>query len=398
MIMKRSNSVRISRLSLDSGPDHQELSAIVDGEKIWYRFPASTIERARPEAFLAPALFEAMVRRIPVDIDPEFVVSAKLLTSIPEIQTVLHCWNPDLKVIPVNAVASDEEQRSDSAFCCFSGGIDSSYTYSKCRDAVTHLLLVQGFASGRGGPNDWEDNIAARARFAAAENKKLVSVYSNVTNFLASRDISILLSHGSVLCGLAAALGAGQLFVPATYTYRNLMPWGSHPLLDPLWSTESMAIVHHGAAATRIEKTEYVISSQSLLDQLQVCWYAGGSNCGECGKCIRTSLALFLLGAESSNLAPFRNRRQLNLLKSVDTQNLPYLNELIALAERSGQEAIASRLRWFRKSYRLRKAGGDLVKEIGGPSLRRLVRRIRPRAWHTTRGALRSANDPSNDI
>lgn len=383
-------AIWIENVSLENGSDDQELSATVDGERIWYRLPKDLQLVARPEPFLAPALFEAMVRGVPVRVEDNAPVSRRLLTGLSEIQAVLHCWNPDLHRVPVLAEESEDSPVSPAVACCFSGGIDSSYTYACHRDAVTHLMLVQGFASGRGGPDDWNENIAARQRFAEAEGKSLMAVQTNVVRFLEELKFSILLTHGSLLCGLGVGLGFRRFLIPASYTFQNLIPWGSHPMLDPLWSTETTEVVHHGIDKSRIEKTAWVARHQELLDQLQVCWYAGGRNCGACGKCIRTAMALHLLGVESRNLAPYRRLSQTKRLKEVNEGVLPFLSELIALAEKTGEAAIARRLRAYLRRYRFRKAGSEMVRGMIGVRGRELIRRLRPRPWHHARGALHS--------
>ena len=384
------DDVSISDIKVERASDSQELSALVDGERIWYRLPLELNVEARPEAFIAPALFEAMVRGVSLVVEDGSPVSRQLLDSLSDIQAILNCWNSDLQVVPVKAQATDQCPQSEIVASCFSGGIDSTYTYANYRRSITHFLLLEGFASGRGGPDDWHDNIEARRRFAQSEGKSLIAVHSNVTKFMAERDLSLLLTHGGVLCLLGAGLGVKQLLVPASYTARYLIPWGSHPILDPLWSTESTQVIHHGIAASRIQKTAEVAKHQALLDQIQVCWFAGATNCGQCGKCVRTSLALHLMGATSKSLPPFNDLRQLELLKTVDIQGLPFLNELIELAENEQALDISRRLKGYRRSYLLRKAASDLVREVVGVRGRAIVRRFRPHAWHTTRGSLQS--------
>jgi hypothetical protein len=383
-------SISISDVSLERLPDYQQLSATVDGERIWYKLPADLELVPRPEAFLAPALFEAMVRGVPVRIEDDSLVSKRLLYSLAEIQSILNCWNKDLNIVPIHAQVCEDYPATDHVACCFSGGVDSSYTYAHHREAITHLLLVQDFASGRGGPNDWSKNIEARKKFAESEKKSLIAVHSNVMRFLSARNLSILLTHGAVLGGLGAGLGLKQLLIPATYSFSNLMPWGSHPMLDPLWSTETMTVVHHGAKASRIDKTAYIAKHQYLLDQLQVCWYAGGRNCGVCGKCMRTALALHLLGSKTENLPPYRELEQLKLLKHVDAQGFPFLSELAQMAEDADEAAIARRLKQYLRSYRFRKVASEFAREIVGAHGRALIRQIRPHVWHNARGTLQS--------
>ncbi|SMY03441.1 hypothetical protein BANT918_02833 [Brevibacterium antiquum CNRZ 918] len=85
--------------------------------------------------------------------------------------------------------------------------------------------------------------------------------------------------------------------LPATYSYADQYPWGSHPLFDPLWSTEYLKVVHDGAEATRVEKTQRISDNPSAQQHLRICFQKKGDyNCGQCSKCIRTKIALELSG------------------------------------------------------------------------------------------------------
>jgi hypothetical protein len=106
--------------------------------------------------------------------------------------------------------------------------------------------------------------------------------------------------HGSALAsvGLALAGRVRTLIVPASLTFANLVPWGSHPLLDPLWSTEEVDIVHDGCEATRLDKLAAIGNDPAARRWLRVCWEVRGGayNCGHCEKCLRTMVALRALG------------------------------------------------------------------------------------------------------
>ena len=89
------------------------------------------------------------------------------------------------------------------------------------------------------------------------------------------------------------------ILISAAHTYADLGPWGSHPLLDPLWSTELTEFVHHGAHATRVDKCRVLANSEVAMRHLRVCWEnrEGRYNCGECEKCLRTMVNLAAVGA-----------------------------------------------------------------------------------------------------
>jgi lipid II:glycine glycyltransferase (peptidoglycan interpeptide bridge formation enzyme) len=102
-----------------------------------------------------------------------------------------------------------------------------------------------------------------------------------------------------------------KVLIPATFSYADLPPWGSHPLLDPLWSTEVTDFEHDGAEATRVDKAAYISRHETAMRWLRVCWTAYMShlydwgwltstnrpyNCGRCGKCLTTMVNLRAAG------------------------------------------------------------------------------------------------------
>jgi hypothetical protein len=108
--------------------------------------------------------------------------------------------------------------------------------------------------------------------------------------------------HGAAMISIALALGRllRRVHVAASTTYDRLYPWGTHPLLDPLWSTETLAVVHDGCELNTIDKTAFIARSPLALATLRPC--ASGNvgnvyNCGACLKCLRTMLDLLLAGA-----------------------------------------------------------------------------------------------------
>jgi hypothetical protein len=68
---------------------------------------------------------------------------------------------------------------------------------------------------------------------------------------------------------------------------------GTHPDLDPLWSTESLDVVHE-PCPDRFEKTRAIAGVPAVLEALHVCSERRGDpgNCGRCAKCVVTALAL----------------------------------------------------------------------------------------------------------
>lgn len=108
-------------------------------------------------------------------------------------------------------------------------------------------------------------------------------------------------THGAGLMSVAF-LFAGRMstiYVPATYRYSDLLPWGTHPLIDLLWSTEQVEVIHDGAEAARVDKVREISKSDVAMRTLRVCWRNpdGAYNCGRCSKCQRTLVNLAVVGA-----------------------------------------------------------------------------------------------------
>ena len=76
------------------------------------------------------------------------------------------------------------------------------------------------------------------------------------------------------------------------------IPFGSNPVTDHLFSSNSFRILHDGAAYIRREKIREISKWPEALKFLRVC-YEGvehDRNCCKCEKCIRTILSFRVMG------------------------------------------------------------------------------------------------------
>ncbi len=228
-------------------------------------------------------------------------MSRRLLRSVDRIQDVYCRWVKGAQRIPVEAAGVHEDPPvAGGVGCFFSGGVDSFYTYLKNRGEITDLVLVRGFDRILNLDAVYRQARERNAEVARAGGKRLREVVTNVRR-LSDPMVDIGLYHGALLAAVGHVLGASlaKVLVPASYAYEQLYPWGSHPLLDPLWSSERLALVHDGCEADRYEKIARQIAGSDLaLRTLRVCWELNGDyNCGACEKCLRTMVGLLLAGA-----------------------------------------------------------------------------------------------------
>ena len=154
---------------------------------------------------------------------------------------------------------------------------------------------------------EWDERFPSRMlengeRVARESGQMLLPVATNL--HLVTRPLTRWsLSHGSALLSVALAFQEffGRVLIGAGTTYDQLYPWGSHPVLDPRWSTEQMTVVHDGCEMNRIDKIAFIAGSDVVLDTLKVCQHY---NCGTCLKCLPTIIDLMQIGAlEKCSLA-----------------------------------------------------------------------------------------------
>ena len=107
---------------------------------------------------------------------------------------------------------------------------------------------------------------------ATTMGKELIEIETNL-RVLTEMFGTTMIARGPALAVLGLLLQSQleRIVVPGTQSYRDLAPGGSHPLLDPLWSTEALEVVHDGCEATRAEKVAMIAGSSTALQHLRVC-------------------------------------------------------------------------------------------------------------------------------
>jgi hypothetical protein len=251
-------------------------------------------------AFVPIAMLLAMRRAEPLQVDG--AVSERLLRALPRAQEILHAWAPTLTRIPVRAAAAaPAEAPAAGRASFFSRGVDSTYSAAVERppeERLSHLVFSRDFDPIYGEETRRRN---AEAASAAAEmlGLELVVLSSNIPELL--RDVvdfddatsAMLATFGLSLPGLA-----GRLLLPSTQPYGTLGHAGSHPLLDGLWSTERVELVHDSCAPDRGAKVGWLVEERpELLPGLHVCFNRDSVvNCGRCGKCLWTMTLLRAAG------------------------------------------------------------------------------------------------------
>jgi hypothetical protein len=303
--------------------------------QLWYQFPLNCYEcyDVTPcDAIVAALLTPAMAVGEPLRI--QGAISRKMMKAIPRLQAIYKEWNEGFSIIPVEADVVDHPPatpgRARRVGLFFSLGIDSFYSLLKnCREhpddaeTITDLLFVRGFDIPIDNPllDDMFAVAVANAQRVADElGKSLVVVATNVRRLTARFADWGTTCHGAALASVALALGQTfrKVYIASTYDWAHLIPWGSHPHLDPLWSNGEVTLEHDGCEATRLDKTRLVAMNPTALQTLRVCFENPDAlyNCGKCQKCLVTMIALQACGALDRCTTMPHDPRIVELLRS----------------------------------------------------------------------------------
>lgn len=360
---------------------------------VWFRIEGGRVSQDS-DAFLAAALLPAMKSAESLKLAGR--VSRTLIGNSSTIQNVVHKWFPEFNKIPVSSGdVADTIQNSQErgVGCFFSAGVDSYYTLLKHREEITHLIYVHGFDIWLHEEEFRSAVLCEVRKVAQAFGKSLIFVETNiheVSDQFADWGVHY---HGAALASVALLL-APQLqtvYVPSSYAYDELFPWGSHPLLDPLWGTESLKIVHDGNEAGRIEKLALIAQSDIALRTLRVCLDRtdGAYNCGHCEKCIRTMINLHLSGVPPHSTT-FSRELDLDAVANLvleDEHALIFARENLRAAEAKEDKELAKALQQAIDRFEQRILAAQLKKQF--PKL------SRSQHWETLKGPLLQAIPPN---
>lgn len=270
-----------------------------------------------PHAFLTGAFVPALhfgERRIAMDA----AVCPRLTQGLSTAMGLMQHWSAGrmkplrLELDHRATVAHADAPRRTGLF--LSGGIDSLATLrlNHLRYPAGHphriqdALLMHGFDIGGVLARGAKYHVFERARqhmqpVAADAGLELIPVYTNIRHLCDARELWLNYFFGAVLAAAAHAF-APRLHladIAASYDIANLVPCGSHPLLDPWYGSVDVAIQHCDVELTRLDKLRIIAEWPAAFHNFRVCLanVPDRLNCGRCEKCVRTMCGLLAIGA-----------------------------------------------------------------------------------------------------
>lgn len=244
----------------------------------------------------------------------------------------------------------------------FSGGIDSLSILQSNRQRypsdhpgwIKDGLSVCGLEIQE--PGAFEIVLDSLALLAADAGIALIPIHTNIRS-LGPEDVLDFWKFWTrqfMGCAFAAIAHAfskrlTEMTISSDSAVPNLPPYGSHPLIDPSYSSNDLRIHHAGTTLSRFERTKLVAASQLALKHLRVCnksqdYQPGMLNCGQCEKCLRTMLALSAIGMlDKCQAFPTRTVSVEFVMRtlSLNSEIITFYQELIEPLSASGRHDLA---------------------------------------------------------
>jgi hypothetical protein len=348
--------------------------------------PANAVD-ALAVALLPFAMSKGWALELPGELSPGF------RERLDSAQNLLAGWWKDWTRVELRTDGAPSEPlpaRDRGVACFFTGGVDSFYTALAEVERLDALIFVHGFDVPLGDAPRREHVSGLLREAADALGLELIEVESNLEHFTWRGCRWGLHAHGAALASVALLAGNrfSEVLLPASHTPQDLMPWGSHELLDPLWSNEGVRIVHHGQAP-RTRKVAEVARSDVALGHLRCCFkktQPGETNCGSCEKCLRTMASLRIVGAleRCATMPDTLPVQEIGRMRLPGPTWVILTRDLLAEAKAAGDHELAGALRravlfgrWRVRAVKARKALGSRILKTRRRARRRVRRGIR---------------------
>lgn len=268
--------------------------------ELWFRVHNGRIAH-RIEPFVAACFLLAMKMNTRLCV-PQ-AVSLKMMEGLEEFRQIFCEWYPEFHPVEIQAVprtTQGQTPKAEGTATFFSGGVDSFYSLRQHLSELTGLIFVHGFDIPLKKTGLRQQVSAHLQTVADRVQIPLVEVETNVREILDPHLSWPEHAHGAALAAVALLFAPQfhRVYISASNSYPDFSAFGSHPFTDPLWSTEEVEIVHNSFYTRRLHKVEEIMDWDVAMDHLRVCWKnrGGAYNCCRCEKCVRTMVALRIVG------------------------------------------------------------------------------------------------------
>lgn len=323
--------VRIENLQLETGGDEQTLRArlvwehaALPNQELYFRcrFGSPLIQRSVEPILLAAAVPAMLAGEKRVHVEQN--LDPVLASGIPSALAILKNWMPeffgDCRIPEIDATLSSKavaDSRGTASF--FSGGVDALYTLLRNQQmvpsddpsAIKFAIMVYGFDLGYSGRDETIlfKRISEQAEdYLQERGVRLLCVETNLREMDGPSGFWGRAFHGFALAAVAHLFDGfleqvliGTNGEPLSDSVQ--MPWGGHPAVFSYLCSKKLQLRSPYVEVNRINRVRAISNDEKARTVLRVCFRHGtrNANCGRCEKCIRTRLALLVVGGDPNS-------------------------------------------------------------------------------------------------
>lgn len=284
-------------------------------DHLWFSFPSEYREyivTERADAFLVGLLLLAMKHG--EDIQLEVPVSARLHYGLTHyLTTAIHLTNREWQRINVTPSRLDSEDlnRVRVAATGLSCGVDSFSTVCEHADMAGEYKIGYFTFFNAGSHGSYGGDLARKLfldrlrlvrAFADENGIPVIPVDSNINETLGMEHLPTFVIR-DIACMLNLQKLIRNYYFTTSYRFDSTWPLTSasrNLLARTMLSTESTTIYPSASQYSRVERTALISDYEPTYRYLNVCVSSQDTgivqNCSACHKCMRTQLALELLG------------------------------------------------------------------------------------------------------
>jgi hypothetical protein len=320
-----------------------------------------------PHAFLAAGIMPAMHFG-----EERITIQGEICPELKDgLVTVMHWmrfwwYRPSRRLVSIEGKIRDgsvDRGKAERAGLFFSGGIDalSTLVVNRLEYPLAHPgsikdgLLVCGLEIQ--DPVIFGLVLDSLKVLADDAHISLIPIFTNIRS-LGPEEDNVFWGEfwrkefmGATFSAIAHALDQrlNRVSINSSEVIQDVVPYGTHPLIDPCFSSSDLRIRHEGITLSRLEKTKLVSTWNLALQRIRVCndtqrYRQGRLNCGLCEKCIRTMLALKALGVLNQTTVFPHTDISVEFIKSklhLEDDVLSYYPEMISALYANGHIEVA---------------------------------------------------------
>jgi hypothetical protein len=179
----------------------------------------------------------------------------------------------------------------------FTGGVDSFYSLYRNAPRLDTLVYVEGFDVALNERARLQKLVPGLRSVAESCGLEFFTVRTDLREHRPFAGLNWEITHGAALAAVAHLLRRSWSTVMISGA-NCPPPWGTHPQLDPAWSSGAVRVVNVGHDLFRLDKVRVIADWPLVHEHLHVCWEnrTADLNCGMCEKCVRTQLEFRICG------------------------------------------------------------------------------------------------------